>query len=339
VLCPVCASIDLTLSVDVGTPFGGSATLTLVNSTGGSGVPSWQSGLVTVGGVSCQYTAYNSPGLGYLDLEERQPLIANDISNAQVITNSPFHVEMTLTVGGATLPKLRGTGANKAILDGVSATGGCLTTLQVQGCNSLALPGAAVSIYDHSGGTLLYSGTTDGSGNFSFDAPAGTAYAVVSRSRFNTSSTTVSLSPGGTTVVSLTPATGYHCVIGCPIPASDTLHGTHPKFGALTYTYSGGVWTTTFAYSYPGVGSCGPPGVRTVTCTWDGGTNYTESWKYDTTTLCPVDSGTGTETVAWTTAGAGACPPSLLVNVNHTPTGAIEQNMYAAAPMSFGITE
>lgn len=142
---------------------------------------------------------------------------------------------------------------------------GCVATpdLTIRGCNSIPYPGLTVQIYDHAGGTLLFSGTTNGSGQVASGLPAGNYHVVITgQSRFNAYAQTTTL---GTTVT-LVVATGYHCFPGCLIPLADTIHATstvwHFGLGQIatcTLTYSGGAggWLSIQCLG------CGTPGFCT----------------------------------------------------------------------------
>lgn len=220
-------------------------------------------------------------------------------------------------------------------LSSPSATSCCIR-FHVRGYNSLDLDGAAVSVWTDSGKTSLVATGTTSAGYVVLDVGTSGTYYEISKSRFTTTSATVSFTCGDTITETLSAASGYHCITGCEIPVPDTLHATHPVFGAVTYTYSGGNWVATVSYAYPGLGAC-PSKTVTVTCTWNGNTTYTESWKYAVTN-CPDDTGGSTATVTWTD-GTLVCPMSFSKGFSHTPAGTPEQNLYGAAAMTLTITE
>jgi hypothetical protein len=128
------------------------------------------------------------------------------------------------------------------------------------GCNSLDLQGATVSVYDSFGGTLLTSGTTDASGLVTLSwSGSCTVYVTVTYApRFTAYGNTLTAS--GTTVITLSAASGYHCVdcFHFSIPVADTLTLTDPQFGTYTLNYNGTFlkWLSgTVSGSYPG-GCC-----------------------------------------------------------------------------------
>lgn len=229
--------------------------------------------------------------------------------------------------------------APSATVVGTPTTSVCCRGFSVAGCSGVGLDGAFVQVWvDSTKTTLLASGfTSGGSVTLCFDGSP-TFYREVSHSRFDTLAGTIVLAVGDTQGDVLTPSAGYHCGPDCGEPIADTLHATHPRYGAIVFTRSGVNWVSVVSYFYPGVGSCGPPGIRTITCTWDGSTGYTESWKYNTVTNCPDDSGTGTETATWGFISLD-CPPSLSATFGFTATTAIDQALYNATPMTLTITE
>lgn len=215
-----------------------------------------------------------------------------------------------------------------ATVDGSGISGGCCQIINVVGCNSLPVQGATVNVRASSGGTILATGTTDGSGNVSLVWTGSCSTSVyieaIYSPQFTTAGGTYTVTAGDTTTITLSAATGYHCITGCAVPAPDTLHATHPTMGAITFTYSGGNWIASVSYSYPGFGAC-PAKTVTVTCTWNGSSSYTESWKVSGT--CPDDAGGSTVTATWT-SGALACPPGLSKTFGITPSAGAQSNFY-----------
>lgn len=132
----------------------------------------------------------------------------------------------------------------------------CVTVL---GCNGMALAGATVAV--SLGGTLVGSGTTNGSGIFCVTIlVAGTYTITVSKSRFTSSTTTIAavcgISPN-TTSVMLAAAAGYICVPCCPDPLSTA---------AKTLTTTWGV----ISLPYLGLFTGGPNGLAANTPVWGG---------------------------------------------------------------------
>lgn len=156
-------------------------------------------------------------------------------------------------------------------LGSCNCTGPTFTqTFLVTGCNAIGYPGLTVSVYTASGGTLLASGTTDGSGQVTLswpDTSPATRWVVVTgqSARFLASAQSLTMTTGGTTTIGLAIATGYHCLNVCLQPAKDTLVLTDAVTGTLTVTYStrtvtlfggGGAttltgWWGTLSYNYP----------------------------------------------------------------------------------------
>lgn len=187
------------------------------------------------------------------------------------------------------------------------AVGGCgcnfSATFKVEGCGSLAISGATVSVYDHSGGTLLASGTTDGSGNVALSlSSAGTYWVTITgmSARFASFGQNTTISGSGTVILTLSAAAGYICYTPCPIPLPTTLHAT---FSSL-------VSPTTLTWN-SGTGS------------WEGTwTNGIEEYTFD---LFPGGSFKMTDDVSGTCSAffvsvSTACPPSTSLSW-HMPSG------------------
>lgn len=115
--------------------------------------------------------------------------------------------------------------------------GGCncpIGPIQVEGCGNLALgSGMAVSIYTASGGTLLFSGTTDAAGKvYPAGVVPGTWYVTVSGqpTRFAAYGANTALGNAALNAVALAPAAGYTCLgLGCVTPTTTTLQYTGPQ--------------------------------------------------------------------------------------------------------------
>lgn len=137
----------------------------------------------------------------------------------------------------------------------------CTLAVRVQGCNAPVPAGLDVEIL--TGATVVYSGTTDSSGVYSFSGTAGTYDVRVTDnrtpSRWQTQTfTSQSLACGGQTDVFLSsPKSGYHCLPGgpCGDPWADTLEDTDPN----------GTWTLTYASSHAHSGYAGWYGCATKT--------------------------------------------------------------------------
>lgn len=148
--------------------------------------------------------------------------------------------------------------------------GGCPMVFDVTGCRSVKLPGALCSVWtDSSKTTFVGSATTDSAGAATVPVPgAGSYYSEISHSRFatNTGTSTVACPAGTTRTVTLSPATGYHCIplgTACALPAADTLYLV-TSFGNATLTYNaagtgggGPDWLGGVDVDYPGgCGTC-----------------------------------------------------------------------------------
>jgi hypothetical protein len=112
---------------------------------------------------------------------------------------------------------------------------GTNATITVEGCFSLVLPGATVAV--STGGSLIFTGTTNGSGQVSLTVNPSTSYSIVTTStRFVTNTTTWTTGatgPFAKTVGPLTAASGYACTSFCAEPFKTTLNGT---VGGQAYT-------------------------------------------------------------------------------------------------------
>ena len=113
-----------------------------------------------------------------------------------------------------------------------TCSGGTATTFE--GCNGFILANYQIDIYDHSGGTLLQSVTTDSSGVATV-TPTGSVWIQSHDGRFSgqtiTLSATVSLSVLGT---------GFLCLTKCSVPTTTVLHGTFSVLGSATLTWNSG---------------------------------------------------------------------------------------------------
>ena len=114
---------------------------------------------------------------------------------------------------------------------------GCTSAYPVtcKGCSSIVFAsGQSIQVWDHSGGTLLNTYTTNSSGQIS--VPTGTYYFIPSNGRFAGGTVTVGT---GTNTASFGVATGYQCCTQCAQPLSTTIHATFTVKGALTLTAGG----------------------------------------------------------------------------------------------------
>ena len=173
-------------------------------------------------------------------------------------TCGPLNIGFVLQIGGYSYPS-----TPLAYFTGPAFSGAmCCQTFNVKGCSSTALQGATINIYDHAGGTLLTSGTTNSSGLSTLlwnRACASSVYVTISCSRFTTYTATLTLTANGTTNVTLSPAAGYDCTGCTAIPLADTIYLTDSVYGGpVTLTYSAGNWVSgTTSWSFPGDACCG----------------------------------------------------------------------------------
>ena len=139
--------------------------------------------------------------------------------------------------------------------------GTCTVNFRVNGCGGLVYPSVpTVNVFDHSGGTLLASGTVDATGHviLTFTGTSGTFWVTITTAsaRFNSYAQTDNLTCGGAFTITLTAATGFQCIAGCPIPLANTLHLTDPAIAGgpvtATLTWTGTDWAGTANVSFPG---------------------------------------------------------------------------------------
>lgn len=225
-----------------------------------------------------------------------------------------------------------------------STTGTCVYIFDIVGCNSIPAPGTTVNLWTSSAKTTLI-GTRTGSGSINGAITANGYYEVTGSRFLMASGSGVVPDITSSNTVSLTEASGYFCDASiCGWPLSATLHSTHPVFGALTYTYSSGSWVASKSYSYPGNvgGSTCAAKVVTVTCTWDGGTTYYESWPIDGSG-CPDPAGAGgTATAVWIPGTVTCYQPSVTAfdaAWSFTPSSTAETNMYGTSALALDLTE
>lgn len=126
--------------------------------------------------------------------------------------------------------------------------GGCNCPPQpilVEGCDAVPYPGVTVSVYSASGGTLLFSATTDSAGKvYPTTVLPGTWYVTVTgqNARYASYGQNLTLSTTGVAIATLSPAAGYSCLgLGCLLPTLPNLNYTGPA-GAQVLTGGGGIW-------------------------------------------------------------------------------------------------
>jgi hypothetical protein len=190
----------------------------------------------------------------------------------------------------------------------------------LKGCNSLGISGATVTIKDHATGTVLGTATTTSGGGFSgtvtLTSNPQSVDITTAESRFNASSTTQSWTGGGSNAVgtvTLTAATGYHCLAGCARPLPGTLTFTHSIYGAFTSTFSSTKWVVSTTVNYPGGGGTGCSAQANEPVTWTLTTAAVFTEQYNCTGLpggCPNPL-FGTQCSSTVSLTSSACPPSF----------------------------
>ena len=197
------------------------------------------------------------------------------------------HWELVTGLGGFGTGLATYQGVTDLYLDIAPYPASCAVLFNVTGCNGLAVAGATVDIWTSSAKTThVGTCTTDALGNCYINIGNTffvSRYYEVAASRFTTASATLSMSPGDVITPTLTPASGYHCATGCALPLADTLHATHPTFGALALAYNGSGslgagWYATTSYSYPGCRCC-PSKTVTATSFLDTSLGFSDHWK------------------------------------------------------------
>jgi hypothetical protein len=226
------------------------------------------------------------------------------------------------------------------------AVGGCdcncnatSNPITCKGCNSLVLVSVAIQVWDHSGGTLLSTLTTNSSGII--NVASGTYWMIPADGRFVGQNVTVSTSGS----VTFSAASGYVCISSCAIPVASVLHFTDSVYGTCTLTYSptGASWDASAGW----VGSfsaSGAPAAPCGTACPGGGFTYYVNWRgigaidtgWTTATghgVCP-GSGPGLSGVFDIGSASITCPPSFAVNLSQTtPTCAgLNQNVEVYGP-------
>jgi hypothetical protein len=167
-------------------------------------------------------------------------------------------------------------------LGGCNCPASCAVTFTVESvCNNSGLgAGITVSVYDHSGGTLLASGTTNGSSQvaLSWSGVTGTYYVTANTStvsaRFADVGISTTLTCGSPKTLAAPAATGYHCYSNlCQLPLKNTLTATFTVAGACTLTWSGiNTWTGTLSGSTVtfsanlNISSCGSSAISFNAC-------------------------------------------------------------------------
>ncbi len=123
----------------------------------------------------------------------------------------------------------------------------CLSSgnaLTLYGCSGLLFPsGYVIDVYNHSGGTLLYTLTTNSSGVIFL--PTGTYYIIPADDRFNGANITIT---GTQSYTFATASTNYICMACCAIPLARTMTFTSAFFGPWT-----GNWVTSITTGWTAI--------------------------------------------------------------------------------------
>ena len=165
-------------------------------------------------------------------------------------------LSLSFTVDGTNCPAVfSGSGITAITITGPTyGASTCCQTFAVAGCNSLALPGATVSVYDHAGGTLLASAVTPASGIVALLwSGSCSVYVTVTEAsgRLNAYGSSLTLPGAGTKAITLTPAAGYACCISCILPVSNSPSLTDAN-GSYTMTGGSGLWQCCYDIQVPG---------------------------------------------------------------------------------------
>ena len=135
---------------------------------------------------------------------------------------------------------------------------GCLSTPN----NASIFSGITVNVYNYSGGTLLVSGTTSGSGSVTLAVPGtpGTYYVTVPapNARWTNYGANLSLTSGGITAIAMpTNTTSYVCCSNIDIPIHKALSYTDAN-GTTTITFTSACNTQNFKYASPAISPVNP---------------------------------------------------------------------------------
>lgn len=249
-----------------------------------------------------------SPGWQYA------PCSCNTGAGAQkTATSGSQPIDCTAPSWSGTLTKLSGNLADP-VGGSVSISGSpfgpptCCQTFAIRGCNTALLHGVTVNVYDSAGGTLYASGVTASSGanpgkvTLYWSGHSCSVYVTVvdPQSRFANYGSSLSLTFGSTTTITMTLASGFTCITsgGCPYPLPSTLHCTFANAGAQVFSFSAGNWTASFTYlGVAYVLNLATNGTMTATAN---GVGFTCSF---TIAACPV---TGPFSGTITPSGGGA---------------------------------
>lgn len=212
------------------------------------------------------------------------------------------------------------------------ATSQCCVRFVINGCNGRPLPGATVKVWTNSSkATPIGEGVTDSLGGVIIDVHShGSIYYEASSDRFVTGNRTVTVSTCGNSVgiLTLLPASGYHCHGGglCAFPWKDTLFASDLLGNTTTLVYDGtgtpGWKGTTPTFNYPGCHGC--PSVPNFSYDILFTGDIQLQWTRDSSLNCP---GT-TNPVGFSFVGNNLnfiCPP-VGATVTEVVTGSVDTN-------------
>ena len=186
----------------------------------------------------------------------------------------------------------------------------------IRGCNSALLTGYAIDVYNHSGGSLLYSLTTNGSGVILL--PVGTFWVQGHDGRMAGANVTVTTGGGAAT---LSAATGYYCIGCCPVafPATLTLTDSYTGFsGNIVWNAPDSQWESApWAYGYPGCGGCAAKSVNLTFTLRTAGASCVSETELGLVGSCPDNAG-----VFQDVGGVAMCIPISCSPVNLSATRA-----------------
>jgi hypothetical protein len=180
----------------------------------------------------------------------------------------------------------------------------CTQTFTVNGCNGLAYPSVpTVNVFTLGGGTLLASGTVDGSGNVTLSWSGGTgSYHVTvtgASTRFVAFAANLTLTCGGSLTITLTAAAAYICGLGCMLPIARVLTCTFSTGQVVTMTYGTGGLTGW------GSGNFTPTGGGTANIAWAN------------TGIFNLSIGDPVGITCFSGVPTYSCPPSLLATIGY----------------------
>ena len=214
----------------------------------------------------------------------------------------------------------------------------CTQTFTFRGCNNSLLTGANVRVRASSGGTILTTGTTNGSGVVTLSwSGSNTVWVETVSPKFAGQSQTVTC--GGSKIVSFNPASGYYCVICCAYPVPSTLYWSDSYLGLssipITYDAPNTRWDATTSCNYPGCGANCSASTINVLCAFLVVSTFCLSYLYFSEDIhgCPV---TGTAVFDAQRLTVTSADPFA---ASGTSPGAIDQLYCATASVTRTVTE